>query len=126
MKIIEYKYRKENNYYSVDIKSTEPLLYNNLGQNDIFLKEVEGNYILKIRVKNKYPFLRILFKSLIPNEIWFSKFPNSDDIIIIRGIAENKSYKIYIIQNQWRYRFLFLELINTNPEILSSYNNKPI
>lgn len=123
MKVLTYTYQKVNNYYSVETERAGDQVYKNLCQNDIFLKESKGIHILKIRVKNKYPFVRVILRQLIPNEIWFGKFPNSDDLVIIKGIVENKSYKIYIIQNQWRYRFLFLDLININPGILSY--NKP-
>jgi hypothetical protein len=125
MKTLIYTYRKVDNYYSVEIESSDTSIYNNLGENDLFLKEVKGNNILKIRVKNKYPFVRVLFKPLIPSEIWFGKFPNSDDLIIFKMTENNESFNIYIKENHWKYRFLFLGIINTNPEILSSYN-KPI
>ncbi len=118
-----YCYRKVKRYYSPEIKSKSFKTYNNIRQNDIFLKEVKGNHILKIRVQNKYPFVRIILKQLIADDLWFGKYPNSDDIIIIKEIDVTESFKVYVIQNQWRYRFLLLDMIYTNPKILSY--NKP-
>lgn len=114
-----YCYRKVKRYYSPEIKSKSLKTYNNIGQNDIFLKEVKGNHILKIRVQNKYPFVRIILKQLIADEIWFGKFPNSDDLIILKTSKENNSFNIYVFRNQWKYRFLKLDIINTSPQILS-------
>lgn len=125
MKILTYTYRKVNNHYSVDTENVGTPVYNNLGRSDIFLKESKGINILKIRVKNRYPFVRVILKSLISNEIWFGKFPNSDDLIIFKIAKNNESFNIYIKENHWKYRFLFLGIINTTPKILSSYN-KPI
>lgn len=123
MKVSIYNYRKVGNYYSAEIKNSDSLIYNNFGRNDIFLKESKGNYILKIRTKNKYPFVRILLKQFIANELWVGKYPNSDDLIIFKTTENIKNINIYIKKGHWGYRFLFLGMRNSNPEILS-YNKQ--
>ena len=86
--------------------------------NDIFIRNENENIKLKIKTKNRYPFLRINFQIVIPKEIWFAKFPNSDDLIILKKMYSNE-YAIYCYQNQWRYRFIFLSSLKSNPnEIL--------
>lgn len=86
--------------------------------NYIFIRNANENIKLKIKTKNRYPFLRINFQVIIPKEIWFAKFPNSDDLIILKKMFLNE-YEIYCFQNQWKYRFIFLSSLKSNPsEIL--------
>lgn len=115
--IHKYKFVKQYRHRFIGNKE---IAYNGFSCNDIIIRESENNLKLKIRLKNKYPFTRIYFKLTIEN-IWHSKFPDSEDLIILQKI--HKQYKILIYKNHWSYRFLFLSNLESNPNEL---NNKMI
>ncbi len=121
MNAIIYIYRKEKNY-SVKTENIATQIYNDFKNHEIFFKEARENKVLKIRVRNKRPIFKVILKPLIASRIWFAKFPNSEDLLILKTELNNKPFEIYIKKNHWKYRTLELDMILANPETLFSYN----
>lgn len=115
MKSEKYTYIKDNKSYSVGNKIKDKIIYENLGNKNVFIKNKNNKIILKIKTNKKFKFLRIYFKILTLDNIWFGKFPDSEDLILLKVIEENMHYDVIIFQNEWKHRFMFLDLITSNP-----------
>ena len=117
MEPIKHSYKKENNYYVFRFENNNDEMYKRFRGNNILIKKKNENIILKIKANRKFKFLRIYFKILTLDNIWFGKFPNSEDLILLKVIEENMHYDVLIFQNEWKHRFMLLDLITSNPNI---------
>lgn len=116
MKSIKHIYKKENNYYTIGIEKKDKILYKKI-RKKVFIKKKNKNVILKIKINKKYKFLRIYFKILILDNIWFGKFSDTEDLILLKEIELDKHYDLIIYQSEWQHRFMLLDLIKSNPNI---------
>ena len=108
MKSISLSYLKVENRYSMLSKNSSKNIYKNFGENDLFLKIANGNCIVKIRINNKCGFPRIVFKHLKSIDVCVAKFPNSDDLLILKKDDSNSSFTIDIYKKSWKYRTLII------------------
>lgn len=119
--IIKILQKKHSNNFNVQLNITEGYLCEYFGNNSMMLKKENDVLILKIRLRRKYQFSRIIFKK-IAHSIWFGKSPNSEDFILINQLDNLKSFEIYIFPKQWKYRLLILGIIQMNNKIDCIYN----
>lgn len=107
MESLSYTFHKKEKRYFLSDKNQEPF-YDKLKIKEFRLSKKDEKLTLKIRIKRKYQFQKIIFKHIKSLDIWFSKFPDTNDLMILKKHKKNNSATLNIYVDQWNYRPLII------------------
>ncbi len=86
----------------------------NTTEEKLLIRKKGTQYILKVKPKTKSnkTFKRIPLKNYSVSHVWFTQFPSKEDLFFFRYDSNGNKYLMKIFKNQWKYRFLLLNIIS--------------
>ena len=111
MRRIFHVYKKEKKHYSIWFENEDDLIYNKLGESDVIIKNFGTRVILKIIDEKDNKSNKIFFERIIKKKYWYGKYNGTDDLIILNRQKRENCYSVNILENQWKYRLLIIDLI---------------
>lgn len=78
----------------------------------LLIRHKKGGFIIKLKTQTASGFIRIPMRNYNLGEAWFAQFPSKEDIILFQITDEKRASISKVFINQWRYRFILLNIIS--------------